>query len=813
MADIDAIRHPGSGMWLLENKKYLQWKDPASESSLLWLWGDPGMGKTVLSSIIVRDVGETTNFAVAYFHCDGDNEPSRTTLGLYASIITQLKATYQTRRSNSSLPQCVVDAYERSVKFGRPSLSSADSPDELILELALLFAEPIVLVIDGLDEMADPDKTLDSLLKLSKRSKSLRILFLSRHIPAIRKVLHHLPQVRLSPADLEHDIRSYVSTRIQDIPLDDHSMRSQVVNQVCSKAKGMFLWAKMVMDDLVLATSPTHLSTILDQCPPGLYAIYEHFLYGLVAQSPERQNLTRDIIQWVICAARPLTVEELEGALITKPNGQSEKPFRSVIIDACSPFITVAVTGNTVRAVHESVREYLTMQATNHIQLESRISTFLIAPKEAHAELALRCVNHVHNGVFPRTDFQNLSTVTGHPFDSYALASWCHHTISGHYRADLECQIGHLLRTTEKRQAWLYHMIFVGVGEAFPFQMILRLQTRLSDWSKSRNKAVDADATEGLRATDEDWSMDALELLLRLQGPGNEIDSDINTTRQGTHTNIDISYFEKMMVMRDLARRLTQGGFLASAISRLKALMKSPESESHAAPSTSFVLNILGMLYDQQGQRDLSRDAHLEALALQTAAAGALDIARSKDPESIWSVNELGRVYRHLNDFDEAMRMHRSALTVLTNTLATDHPERLWTMATMARALRAQNIPGEALELSLEVYNARCQSPGELHPHTLWSAGDVAKCYRDMGYHKEAMSWFQRALKGRKSTLGLDHPDTFWSMNHVGLVLEDLGRHEEAIDMHEMALKGQVKALGEDHDHTTWTRNVIRRLS
>jgi tetratricopeptide (TPR) repeat protein len=355
-------------------------------------------------------------------------------------------------------------------------------------------------------------------------------------------------------------------------------------------------------------------------------------------------------------------------------------------------------------------------------------------------------------------------------------------------------------------------MIFVGSGEAFPFQMILRLQARLAAWAEKRGQEEERlNITQELKVSEREWSMDALELLLKLQSRPAKDTREANGAARVPRTNIDISYFEIMMVMRDFARRLTQGGFLVPAISRLEKL-RSPDSRPQPTPSVSFVLNILGILYDQQGRIEESRSAHIEARSLQQAAPGGSNILQTKDPECIWSTNELGRVHRHLGNLSEAIGLHRSVLEVLKVTLVSDHPERLWTMATMARALREQGQQQEALELHLEAYNARCKSPGEFHPHTLWSAGDVAKCYRDMGKYDDALLWFRRALEGRSATLGPEHPDTLWSKTHMGLILEDLGRHREAISIHKEALQGRERLLGTEHAHTRWTQTVISRL-
>lgn len=45
---------PETGLWLLENPVYLEWKD--SPASLLWLHGKAGCGETILSSTVIHDL-------------------------------------------------------------------------------------------------------------------------------------------------------------------------------------------------------------------------------------------------------------------------------------------------------------------------------------------------------------------------------------------------------------------------------------------------------------------------------------------------------------------------------------------------------------------------------------------------------------------------------------------------------------------------------------------------------------------------------------------------------------------------------------
>ncbi|KAK8156670.1 hypothetical protein BKA80DRAFT_282102 [Phyllosticta citrichinensis] len=64
------LRHPLTGMWLVEHEQFKQWMDiPGSK---LWLHGIPGAGKTVLASLAIEEALQQSisNRAVAYFYCD-----------------------------------------------------------------------------------------------------------------------------------------------------------------------------------------------------------------------------------------------------------------------------------------------------------------------------------------------------------------------------------------------------------------------------------------------------------------------------------------------------------------------------------------------------------------------------------------------------------------------------------------------------------------------------------------------------------------------------------------------------------------------
>ena len=64
------LRHPGTGLWLIESDKFKSWL--SCSRARLWYHGIPGAGKTVLASSAIQEALELTssNIAVAFFYCD-----------------------------------------------------------------------------------------------------------------------------------------------------------------------------------------------------------------------------------------------------------------------------------------------------------------------------------------------------------------------------------------------------------------------------------------------------------------------------------------------------------------------------------------------------------------------------------------------------------------------------------------------------------------------------------------------------------------------------------------------------------------------
>lgn len=82
------LRHEGSGAWLLnENSLFRQWM--SGEGDYLWLHGQPGCGKTVLSTTVYDYLLKNSKAAIIYFFNFNEYE-KRSVEGMVRSLVFQL---------------------------------------------------------------------------------------------------------------------------------------------------------------------------------------------------------------------------------------------------------------------------------------------------------------------------------------------------------------------------------------------------------------------------------------------------------------------------------------------------------------------------------------------------------------------------------------------------------------------------------------------------------------------------------------------------------------------------------------------------
>ena len=140
-------RHKDSGLWIIGLEEFCTWK--TQPNSVLWLYGIPGCGKTILSSIIIQHLDSTISpLSTLYFYFDFNNINKQTLGSLVKSLIMQL---YWKRPELWELLNTLFISCDEGHR--QPTSESLYSLFFRMLELT----EEVWIVLDALDECRTRD--------------------------------------------------------------------------------------------------------------------------------------------------------------------------------------------------------------------------------------------------------------------------------------------------------------------------------------------------------------------------------------------------------------------------------------------------------------------------------------------------------------------------------------------------------------------------------------------------------------------------------------------------------------------------------
>ena len=755
---------------------------------ILWIHGVPGAGKTVLSAKVIEHLQASNSLEksidcrVAYYYGDCVDRADRTSFNICVSAISQVLAQLP------ETPQILIDRYRTAFCHGRFKASEMDDVFDIFKQLVVALPS-CYLVIDALDECCDISDITSWLNDAVQTIPCLRIICLSRDIAAVRKQLCQRPTIRMDAAATKGDVNKYLASAVHTLPCTEPGLRDLVLNTLSRKADGMFLFMELSIQTLRSAINEDDMRSILNTIPEGVNEMYGLILQRLSTESKPRRLLAQRAFRLVCASVQPMTWSEMRFALSWDADQQmfqkSKEPFEETVFELCSPLIERQGESDLFRFIHFSLYEYLCETATKPSSSPG-IAQFLVQESDAQHELALMAVACIAD--------EKLSLSTGvntHwcPLLAYATKNWCHHISRSPFKHDLYARYLGFVACPKRRSTWILRWLLFE-EHSFPLQQIVKLQKFVQDWVAKGNEeqlsmvSVLADIHRALFHLDELQSTPISHGQIRV-----------------------ISNFERLVCVRNLAREYTMAGEIQKGVEMFEeALEKSESLEGTITPRRCWLLNSLGILYDQQGKTCLAKETQEKALVIQENALPPdhLDI--------VLTINELGRIARHLEHFEEAETLHRRALHILEGFCSENDLHITWTKCALGRSLLKQDRPGEALDLHQQVLAIETSRLGRDHPHTLWTLSDIARCYRVQGKIDDAIATQKEVMERSRNSLGADNPDTLWAMNSLGNFYELSGCAAMARNLHAEALATQTRCLGENHAHTRWSREAVSRL-
>lgn len=441
--------------WIYEDQKasdrpwssFVEWL--RNGTGIYCISGKLGSGKSTLMRYICENAHTkmeldswygTTPLEIAqfYFWRSGDAD-QKTLQGLLRSLLFEIL-----QRHRPLLPKVLPDLWHawsaratailsNTSPTGDVASSSKTQPlglQTLLRSFWVLLKEleqthKLVLFIDGLDEFESDDgySGITDILRQCVKSRHIKICASSRPLTVLEQFFDGSPSLRLQ--DLTRgDIRVYVDSKLRshrhmvDLSRRHKAEVSMLIEEIERKARGVFLWVKLVVKSLLRGLSDynriSDLKRRIGYLPEDLEELYAYMLQNI---EPFYHDQTSRLFQ-IVKAAQKCSIgrvtllnlswteeedEQLAQTISIKPYTVDEIESRCREMDArlksvCAGFLESADSKNSsiapdsrVSFLHRSVADWMSKQ-TVWDELARRTSESDFSPNLAMLRSRVMCL-------------------------------------------------------------------------------------------------------------------------------------------------------------------------------------------------------------------------------------------------------------------------------------------------------------------------------------------------------------------------------------------------------------------------------------
>lgn len=404
-----SIEHPvrDTCQWIYGTAAYASWN--SKSSNILWIKGKPGSGKsTLMKSFCARrsktGAASSTLFLPFFFNGRGALT-ERSPTGLYFTLMSNLL-----RKSRIFMCEFlpIFMAQENRSSSGNVNWQWSDIQRHFHSIIVQKQSSGIEIAIDALDECEEEEvriiiRQFERSIDLARQSGvTLSVCWSSRHYPTISMLSQYGIEVTMDDNNAS-DIVQFVKL---ELPTYLDPLLSEIQDKIILRANGVFLWAVLVSKKMLKAVdqgkNEQQLHELLESIPFELDDLFDDIFKQIDSASLERKELIC-VAQWILCAFRPLTLNELYTALgsQTSKTSWSSRPgpptdgdlhrLRRWVNDVSGGLFEVVGSSNNsnrVQVIHETVREYfLSPKGCVRLLTPSR-ELFL---EDGNKELAIAC--------------------------------------------------------------------------------------------------------------------------------------------------------------------------------------------------------------------------------------------------------------------------------------------------------------------------------------------------------------------------------------------------------------------------------------
>ncbi|KAI1383676.1 uncharacterized protein F4822DRAFT_84758 [Hypoxylon trugodes] len=415
--NLHSLRYRGDGHWLFVDKTFVQWrKDSQDAARVLWLKGIPGAGKTVLSGAVIDHLSYVKRTKIAFAFLTYQ-QAETSALSTIHSLVFQLAD------GDENLMAMVCESMNKDLRANFAGVGN------LLSSLINYTVGDVYIVIDGVDETSQNERYIlvEELLRLTGVCKKLRVILSARPEADLTQVLEEKSVTIQIHDHNEGSIQSYVRKRMgyifdrrRVLPHAKTNIES-LLRPLANRAKGMFLYARLVLDMVDNIYDMSELQEELRVLPENLDAAYRRIIERLGRHADIRMTENaRRLLGWIACSSVLITVEEAHQALVVRPDHRDQVFYMVAkldVIELLGPI--VEIVDNNIRFVHFTAKEYV---SSPHLGAQ------LASKTQATLDLAMQCIGYLcqrhHNPDLSSKECLEKVTTGQYSFHAFATRMW-----------------------------------------------------------------------------------------------------------------------------------------------------------------------------------------------------------------------------------------------------------------------------------------------------------------------------------------------------------------------------------------------------
>ena len=402
----------GTCDWIRYADYFKDWVKHGSKSKILWLHGPPASGKSVLSSFVINHL-KSLDIPCSYFFFRFGDQTKRSPNAMLRSLAYQLA---------HQLPSFKVKLrilHDQGLHFEK---ADARTIWRKVFERGLFKLElkdPLYWVIDALDECDSPQTTLKLLSGISEASIPIHVLLMSRFTEPLSSSFERFDNPKDFKAQAieaqDSDVETYVHKEMQYFK-GSKAFKQKVLEEILQRASGSFLWVTLAMKEIRKCYTEEAIQQAFNDIPTGMEPLYERMMKNIAYDlSEDAKDLAIQILTWVACARRAMTLAELTQAIRS-----DALDLRQAITEVCGHFVVVDDTSR-VAMIHKTASKYI---------LANSEDGFSIRAFTAHEQLLTKCLSFLLDPTL-RTKLEQKPAISASPFLHYAVTSWPYHLHNG----------------------------------------------------------------------------------------------------------------------------------------------------------------------------------------------------------------------------------------------------------------------------------------------------------------------------------------------------------------------------------------------